>query len=147
MTPDFERIDVGHELPSLVFGPITRLTLALFCGGSGDHHPVHVDIDCARRAGHDDVFAHGMLSMAVLARLLTNWVPQRQIREYGVRFKAITPVNATVRCRGVVVEKLHADGEPRLRLDLAAEIDDGSVTVAGSATVALPTVQEPKAYG
>ena len=51
--------------------PISRLTLALFAGASGDHNPIHVDLDFARAAGMDDVFAHGMLSMAYLGRMLT----------------------------------------------------------------------------
>ena len=41
-----------------------RATLALFAGASGDHNPIHIDLDVARSAGLDDVFAHGMLSMA-----------------------------------------------------------------------------------
>ena len=45
--------------------------LALFAGASGDHNPIHIDIDFARKAGMPDVFAHGMLSMAWLGRLLT----------------------------------------------------------------------------
>jgi acyl dehydratase len=56
--------------------PVSRLGLALYCGASGDHNPIHVDIDFAKAAGMPDVFAHGMLSMAWLGRLLTNWVPQ-----------------------------------------------------------------------
>jgi acyl dehydratase len=41
---------------------ITRATLALYAGASGDHNPVHIDIDAAHAVGIDDVFAHGMLS-------------------------------------------------------------------------------------
>jgi acyl dehydratase len=60
--------------------PISRATLALFAGASGDHNPIHIDLDVARSAGLDDVFAHGMLSMAYLGRLLTGWVPQHPTR-------------------------------------------------------------------
>ena len=60
-------VTVGALLPPLELAPITRLDLALYAGASGDHNPVHVDIDFARAAGLDDVFAHGMLSMAYLA--------------------------------------------------------------------------------
>ena len=106
----YENLNVGDELPEHVCGPITRHTLALYCGGSGDHNPIHVDTDFAKKAGMRDVFAHGMLSMAYLGQLLTNWVDQSQLREYGVRFTSITPVNATVTCKGKVVEKLEIDG-------------------------------------
>ena len=83
---------IGSALPPFVAPPLTRLTLALYAGASGDHNPIHVDLDFARRAGMPDVFAHGMLSMAYLGRLLTNWVPQQAIREFSVRFAAITQV-------------------------------------------------------
>ena len=50
----------------LAIEPISRTTLALFAGASGDHHPVHIDLDHARSTGNQDVFAHGMLTMAYL---------------------------------------------------------------------------------
>ena len=49
-------------------------------------------IDGAKAAGMPDVFAHGMLSMAYLGRFLTRWAPQMQLRQFAVRFAAITPV-------------------------------------------------------
>ena len=54
--------------------------LALFAGASGDHNPIHIDLDVARSAGLDDVFAHGMLSMAYLGLWLTAGVPQERLR-------------------------------------------------------------------
>ena len=77
----FDSINVGDTLPPLELPPLTRTTLALYAGASGDHNPMHIDIDFARGAGMPDVFAHGMLSMAWLGRLLTNWAPQRDLRE------------------------------------------------------------------
>ena len=88
----YDDVQVGTELPVLETDPITRLTLALYCGASGDHNPIHVDTDFAKSAGMPDVFAHGMLSAAWLGRLLTNWVPQSAIRSLDVRFVAITQV-------------------------------------------------------
>ena len=86
-------IAIGTELPPLQIRPISRTTLALFAGASGDHNPMHIDIDVAKSAGLDDVFAHGMLSMAYLGRLLTDWVGPQAIRSYRVRFAAITPLH------------------------------------------------------
>ena len=86
-------VEVGTELPPLKIGPISRTTLALFAGASGDRDPMRIDIDVARSAGLDDVFAQGMLSMAYLGRLLTNWVDPQAIRHYRVRFAAITPLH------------------------------------------------------
>ena len=83
-------ISVGTEIPALVLPPITRTTLALYAGASGDHNPVHIDIDFAKKAGMPDVFAHGMLSMAYLGRMLTNWQPQIKLKRFSNRFASIT---------------------------------------------------------
>ena len=138
MTVTFDAVNVGDALPAHASRTISRHTLALYCGASGDHNPIHVDSDFARGAGMADVFAHGMLSMAYLAQLLTRWVPQSQIRRWGVRFVAITPVHAKVVCTGTVVEKLEADGERCVRLEINAHTDSGLHTLTGEAVIALP---------
>jgi acyl dehydratase len=132
-----DTVKVGDVLPVRESPPISRRTLALYCGASGDHNPIHVDIDFARKAGMSDVFAHGMLSMAYLAQMLTKWVPQRQLRQWRVRFVAITPVHAKVVCTGKVTEKFEAEGETRVRLEINAHTDSGLHTLAGEAVVAL----------
>ncbi len=91
---------IGDTLPSLTFGPISRTTLALYAGASQDHNPIHIDTDFARNAGLDDVFAHGMLSMAQLGRLVTDWAGHGKLRGLSSRFTAITPVGATTDHRG-----------------------------------------------
>jgi acyl dehydratase len=134
----YDTLTVGDAIPSLTLPPLSRLTLALYCGASGDHNPIHVDSDFARSAGMPDVFAHGMLSMAWLARLLTHWVPQSAIRAYSVRFAAITQVAETITCAGVVTEKFKVDGERRVRLSLTTANAEGQVKLAGDAVVAWP---------
>ncbi len=138
MTISYESVKVGDELPLHESAAISRHTLALYCGASGDHNPMHVDIDFAKKFGMPDVFAHGMLSMAFLAQLLTKWVPQERIRHWGVRFTAITPVHAKVICTGKVVEKFEKDGEKQVRLEINAKTDGGLHTLAGDAIIALP---------
>ena len=137
MTFDTQKIAVGDAMPVLQLPPISRTTLALFAGASGDHNPIHIDIDFAHKAGMKDVFAHGMLSMAYLARALTQWVPQRRILSYGVRFAAITQLGDRVQCSGKVVEKLTHAGRPCARIELTAAKRSGEVTLAGEALVAL----------
>lgn len=132
-----QQLQPGDALPVFETEAISRLTLALYCGASGDHNPIHVDSDFARAAGQPDVFAHGMLSMAYLGRLLTNWAPQQQLREYGVRFVAITHVGARVRCEGKVVELFEHEGEARVRLELQAQDQDGRITLSGDAVIAI----------
>jgi acyl dehydratase len=132
-----ESIVVGTELPPLQVDPISRLTLALFAGASGDHNPMHVDLDAAKSVGLPDVFAHGMLSMAYLGRLLTNWVPQDRIRSYRVRFAAITPVHGEPSCTGLVTHIEDVDGERRATVELAVTLADGTTTLTGDAVVAV----------
>jgi len=134
----YDALTVGDAIPSLTLPPLSRLTLALYCGASGDHNPIHVDSDFARSAGMPDVFAHGMLSMAWLARVLTQWVPQSAIRDYSVRFAAITQVAETITCAGTVTEKFEVDGERRVRLQLTTANAEGQVKLAGDAVVAWP---------
>ena len=135
-TIDWNSINVGDALPSLALPPISRTTLALFAGASGDHNPIHIDIDYARRAGMPDVFAHGMLSMAYLGRLLTQWVDQRRLRRFTVRFVGITHLGHEVTCSARVVEKLLAQGERRVKLEVQAANQYGDVKVLGEAEVA-----------
>jgi acyl dehydratase len=136
--PRFEDIRAGDQIGPYTTEPISRLALALYAGASGDHNPIHVDLDFARTAGMKDVFAHGMLSMAYLARLLTDWAPQTALRSYTVRFAAITHVGDRITCSGRVVEKLEQDGERRVRLQLSTVNQDGEIKLTGEALVALP---------
>lgn len=130
-------IAVGDSIPSLEVGPVSRLTLALFAGASGDPNPIHVDLDYARAAGMDDVFAHGMLIMAYAGRMLTNWAPQAALRQFRVRFTSITHVHDRIVCSGRVVEQFQRDGEELVRLELRAVDQDQDVKLAGEAVIAL----------
>jgi acyl dehydratase len=128
-------IEVGTELPTLEIAPISRTTLALFVGASGDHNPIHIDLDVAKSGGLEDVFAHGMLSMAYLGQLLTTWVPQSAIRSFAVRFAAITPIRAQPTCSGRVTEVEMVAGERLATLAVAVTLADGTLT--GDAVVAV----------
>lgn len=137
-TPNFNSLQVGDEIPSYSTAPVTRTTLALYAGASGDHNPMHIDIDFAKRAGMTDVFAHGMLLMAYLGRLLTNFVPQQAIRHFAVRFTAITHVGDEVTCSGKVVEKYEQGTEKLVRLEIKATNQNGENTLLGEAVIRLP---------
>ncbi|MEQ8267758.1 MAG: MaoC/PaaZ C-terminal domain-containing protein [Parvibaculum sp.] len=128
----------GTEIGSLTADPVTRHMLALYCGASGDHNPIHVDLDFARAAGMPDVFAHGMLSMAFLGRLLTKLAPQASLRSFGARFTSITPLGAEIACTAKLLERFTEDGEERARLELVAlDRNTNDVKLAGEAVVAL----------
>jgi len=135
--PKFDQLKVGDVLPPLKLAPISRHQLALYCGGSGDHNPIHVDIDFAKKFGFKDVFAHGMLSMAFLGRLVTSWVPQTHLRKLGTRFTSITWVGDTITVSGKVTGKREEGGQKLVDLEVKCTNQNGQDTLQGDATVAL----------
>jgi acyl dehydratase len=134
----FDCVQVGDELPALQLPPVDRTALALFAGASGDHNPIHIDTDVARRAGMPDVFAQGMLGMAWLGRVITGWVPQSQLRRFDARFQGITHLGNAICCRGSVLEKLERNGERCVRIELQSANQFGQTKIVGEALVALP---------
>ncbi|HLA31181.1 MAG TPA: MaoC family dehydratase [Pseudomonas sp.] len=135
--PSFDSVRVGDTLPDLALPPVDRTTLALFAGASGDHNPIHIDLDFARRAGMPDVFAHGMLGMAWLGRLLSGWAPQSQLRRFDARFQGITHLGNAIRCSARIVEKLEVGGECCVRIQLHSTNQFGQTKISGEALVAL----------
>ena len=138
-SPTFDTVQVGDLLPALQLPPVDRTALALFAGASGDHNPIHIDTDFARRSGMPDVFAQGMLGMAWVGRVLTGWAPQSRLRRFDVRFQGITHLGNARRCSGRVVEKLDDhNGERCVRIEVLSANQFGQTKIAGEAIVALP---------
>ena len=132
----------GQVLPDLTIESISRTTLALFAGASGDHNPVHIDIDAAKAAGFDDVFAHGMLVMAYLGRAVSQWAPQLALHSYQVRFVKITQVGDRLRCRASVSNvAIDNDGHKRIELELAVSDAADEIKVAGTASYILHSAE------
>ena len=138
MAPTYVSVGIGDELPPLVPPPLTREQLALHADASNDRNPIHTDVAYARAVGLPDVVAHGMLSMAWLGRLVTNWAPQRDLREFSARFSAITHVGERIVCTGRITEKIERDGERIVRIAVTAANEAGEVKVSGDAYLALP---------
>jgi len=134
--PTFESLKVGDKIPSLKIPPVSRHTLALYCGASGDHNPIHVDLDYAKSVGLDDVIAHGMLSAGYLARMLIGWVPQSAIRSMNNRFTAMTNIGDSVTCTGKIVEKFEKGNEKLVRLEMKAHTPKAQ-TIIAEAVIAL----------
>jgi acyl dehydratase len=128
---------IGQNLVYKAFPPITRHRLALYCGASGDHNPIHVDLDFAKQAGFPDVFSHGMLVMGYLGQALTDAVAPSRIRSFSTRFAAITQLGAALTCEGRVSELIEHDGERRAKLALTVKDQHGEVKLAGEAIIAL----------
>ena len=128
---------VGQRLVHKSFPAITRHRLALYCGASGDHNPIHVDTDFAKKSGFQDDFSHGMLVMGYLGQALTDAVAPDRIRAFSTRFAAITQVGARLTCDGEVAEVVEADGERRARISLTAKDENGEAKLVGEAIVAI----------
>lgn len=128
---------VSERVVYKTFLPITRHTLALYCGASGDHNPIHVDIDFAKKAGFPDVFSHGMLVMAYLGQALTDAIAPHRIRSFSTRFSAITQLGASLTCEGHVTELIEHNGEKRARLALTTKDENGEIKLTGEAIVAI----------
>lgn len=137
MTGFPSNLAVGDTVPVLTLPPVDRTALALFAGASGDHNPIHIDTDFARRSGMPDVFAQGMLGMAWLGRLVTRIAPQDRLRRLSGRFLGITHLGHVIACRGRVAEQIEEDGEKRLRLEIETINQYGEVKIAGEAVIAV----------
>ncbi len=128
---------VGDLVIEKSFPKITRTTLALYAGASGDHNPIHIDIDFAKSSGFPDVFSQGMLVMAMLGQSLTDAFAPDRLRAFSTRFVAITQLGAEIHCEGRVAELIEEKGERRARLALTAKDGAGETKLSGEAIVAI----------
>ncbi|HET6563938.1 MAG TPA: MaoC/PaaZ C-terminal domain-containing protein [Xanthomonadales bacterium] len=119
------QLEAGDKLPAMHFPPVTRTTLALYCGGSGDHNPIHIDIDYARKAGLDDVIAHGMLVKAYIGRAITAVVEQLSIVQFDTQFLAPTHVGDSITVSLIVGAAGELDGEGLCIIEAEATNQDG----------------------
>ena len=137
-TVQFASVEVGQSIPALTKPAITRIQLALFASAASDHNPIHVDDEIAKASGLPGVIAHGMLNMAYLGQLLTNWVPQKCVRTLSARFVAMAFPGDVITCTGKVIGKSAEEGENRVELELAVQNQRGEKIQMGKATVVLP---------
>ena len=135
MTVQYSDMQIGDEIALLKLQPVNRTTLALYCGASGDHNPIHVDLDFARKSRMADACVAFFNEQ--LGRLLTAWVPQSQVRSLSVRFTGITQLGHIPTCTGKVIEKFEEAGEQRVRLALRCANQYGEEKLAGEAVVTL----------
>lgn len=139
--PDFDSVAVGDRLPEAAY-PLRRVDLVRYAGASGDANPIHWNERFAVEVGLPDVIAHGMLTMATAARLVTDWCGDPgAVVSYGVRF--IRPVvvpddgtGAVVEVTGIVATK---DEQARtLQVDLTVTSAGDKVLGRAQVVVRLP---------
>ena len=131
---------VGTVLPDRTF-VITRADLVRYCGASGDFNVIHWNERAATQVGLPDVIAHGMFTMALAGRIITEWAGDPgAVESYSVRFSRPVVVpddgsGATLQV-GAVVEEVREDG--RVVVALTATVDDAKVLMAARAVVRPP---------
>ncbi|MBE7520082.1 MAG: hypothetical protein HS107_12670 [Thermoflexaceae bacterium] len=81
------QLKVGDKHEAVVIEKVARTHIVKYAGASGDFNPLHHDDTAAQNlAGYPSVFAHGMLSMGLTGRMLTDWLGPTALRKFGVRF-------------------------------------------------------------
>jgi acyl dehydratase len=135
----FDEVQVGTELPGLRL-PIQRADLVRYAGASGDFNPIHWSQETARAVGLPDVIAHGMLTMGLAIRVVTDWVGDPgAVLEYGVRFTRPVVVEYGAGTELAVAGTVRSlDPETRsAEVDLTCTVDGQTVLAKARARVSL----------
>ena len=141
-TVRYADVQPGAELEARSY-PVTRLDLVKYAGASGDFNVIHWNERIAKSVGLPDVIAHGMLTMALAGRFLTEWAGDPgAVTEFGVRFSSPVVVpdddkGATVEIAGIVTGKLEGH---QVTVDVTARSGDTKVLTRAHAVVRLATV-------
>jgi acyl dehydratase len=131
-------IAVGDTHEQVLTDNLTRTQIVMYAGASGDYNPLHTDeIYATQVAGYPSVFAHGMLTMGMTGRALTDWVGDGRLTAYGVRFaKQVWPGDALTAT--VTVEAMRADdGGSIADFSVVTRNQHGEEVVRGSASARL----------
>lgn len=133
------QVAVGDELPNLTMN-FTRVDLVKYAGASGDFNIIHWNERTAKEVGLPDVIAHGMLTMARAAKVVTDWVGNPgAVLEYSVRMTrpvVVPDTDAGVEVTfGGKVGAINEDGT--VRIDVSAVFDGQTVLGAAKAVVRL----------
>ena len=135
----YDQAEPGTELPPRQY-QVTRRDLVRYAGASGDFNVIHWNERVARSVGLPDVIAHGMLTMALAGRFVTEWAGDPgAVTEFGVRFSAPVVVpdddpGATVEVTGTVTERLD---DQRVAVDVTARSAGTKVLTRARAVVRL----------
>ena len=113
-------IEVGMTLPEKVFY-IDRALLKAYADASGDQNPIHQNEEFALSVGLPNVISHGMLTMALAGKYVTEWAGgSANVREFSARFikPVIVPAGEKVDLT-VVATVTEVDGKT-VKLDITA---------------------------
>jgi acyl dehydratase len=135
----WDDVEVGTELPAQTF-PVDRAALVRYAGASGDFNVIHWNERVATAVGLPNVISHGMLTMALGGRVVTDWAGDPgAVVEYGVRFTrpVVVPdddTGATVEVTGKVSRK---DDEGIVQVTLTVRSEGATVLGKAQALVRL----------
>ena len=125
----------GDEHSEVVIDNLSRTQLVMYSGASGDYNPLHTDdVYTKEVAGYPGVFAHGMLTMGLTGKMLTNYVGDGRLTKFGVRFTNQVLPGDTLTSTATVTDLRVEDGQALVDLEVKTTNQDGTTVVSGYAT-------------
>ena len=132
------RLEIGQVHEEVVVEDLRRTQLVQYSGASGDYNPLHSDeVFATRVAGYPTVFAHGMLTMGLTGKMLTNWVGDGRLTSFGVRFVGQVWPGDTLTARATVGAIRDEGGVKRVDLVVETVNQDGRVVMTGAASARI----------
>ncbi len=127
-------LKVGDTHEQVVIEDVNRTHIVKYAGASGDFNPLHHDDTKAKDlAGYPSVFAHGMLSMGLTGRMLTDWLGPTALRKYGVRFTKQVWPGDTLTAKGEVTDVKAEGGKQLATIKVVTVNQNGESVVEGEA--------------
>ena len=138
MTLKVNDIKVGDTYSERLVEDLKRTQIVQYAGASGDYNPLHTDeVFTTNVAGYPSVFAHGMLTMGMTGRLLTNYVGDGRLTNYGVRFTSQVWPGDTLDSTATVEAIREENGEHLVDLSVQTVNQEGRVVLSGTATARI----------
>jgi acyl dehydratase len=131
-------LKVGDTHTEQLVDNLTRTRLVQYAGASGDYNPVHTDeLFTTKVAGYPSVFAHGMLTMGMTGKMLTNYVGDGRLTKYGVRFTRQVWPGDTLTAKATVEAIREESGKRFVDLTVATVNQDGAEVLSGYASARI----------
>ena len=131
-------LKVGDTHEEEVCRNLSRTQIVQYAGASGDYNPLHSDeIFTTQVAKYPSVFAHGMLSMGMTGKMLTNWVGDGRLKSFGVRFTSQVFPGATLTAKATVSAIREENGEKIVDLDVSTTDEEGTEVIKGTASAVV----------
>jgi acyl dehydratase len=131
-------LNVGDTHTEQLVEDLKRTQIVQYAGSSGDYNPMHSDeIFTTQVAGYPSVFAHGMLTMGMTGKMLTNYVGDGRLTKYGVRFTNQVWPGDTLASTATVEAVREEGGQQLVDLSVETTNQDGAVVLKGNATARI----------